>query len=145
MQELSYCYCFFYQNCKVCMQHQCTPYTVLSWQCVHSSSTLLLQGRSFTAEFKLLWFLFYFSFATSCGFALIGARSGKLQQNQQLYFDYFFCETFGIDPDNPCVLDVDGYVDQSLRIATNATFTFTPYIILIYILPVGRLVRKLKS
>ena len=111
---------------------------------MYSSSTMLLQGRNFTAEFKLLWFLFYFSIAIICGLALIGARFGKSQQNQQLYFDYFFCEMFGIDPDNPCVLEVDGYRDQSLRIATNAMFTFTPYIILIYILPVERLMRKLK-
>jgi hypothetical protein len=48
------------------------------------------------------------------GVALIGPRFGKFQQNQQLYSDYFFCETFGIDPDNTCVLEVDGYTDQCI-------------------------------
>jgi hypothetical protein len=105
---------------------------------------IIIQGRNFTAEFKLLCFFFYFSIATTISVALIGARSGKFQQNQQLYSDYFFCETFGIDPDNPCVLEVDGYMDQSLTIATYATFIFTPYIILIYILPVERLMKRIK-
>ena len=80
----------------------------------------------------------------TCGLALTGVRAGKYQQNQQLYLDYFFCEKFGIDPDNPCMLEVNGYMGQSLQIATYATYTFTPYIILIYILPVERLWGKVK-
>ena len=103
-----------------------------------------MQGRNYTAEFKLLCFFFYFSIATTFGLALIGARSGKSQQNQQLYSDYFFCESFGIVPGNPCVLEVDGYNDQSLLILSYATFIFTPYIILIYILPVERLMKRVK-
>ena len=103
-----------------------------------------MQGRNLTAEFKLLFFFFYLSITTVCGLALIGVRAGKYQQNQQLYLDYFFCEMFGIDPDNPCMLEVDAYMDQSLQIATYVTYTFTPYIILIYILPVERLWRTVK-
>jgi hypothetical protein len=42
------------------------------------------------------------------------------------------------------VLEVDGYRDESLLIASYATFIFTPYIILIYILPVERLMKRIK-
>ena len=103
-----------------------------------------MQRRYYTAEFKLLCFFFYYSIATTFGLALIGAISGKSQQNQQLYFNYFFCESFGIVPDNPCVLEVDGFRDQLLLILSYATFIFTPYIILIYILPVERLMKRVK-
>ena len=103
-----------------------------------------MQGRNYTAEFKLLCFFFYFSIATTFGHALIGARLGKIQQNRQIYSDYFLCESFGIVPDNPCVLEVDGYRDRSLLILSYAAFIFTPYIILIYILPVERLMKRVK-
>ena len=103
-----------------------------------------MQRRYYTAEFKLLCFFFYYSIATTFGLAVIGARLGQYQQNQQLYSDYFFCESFGIVADNPCVLEVDGYRDRSLLILSYATFIFTPYIILIYILPVERLTKSVK-
>ena len=103
-----------------------------------------MQGRHYTAEFKLLCFFFYYSIVTTFGLALLAARSGKYQQNQQLYLNYFFCESFGIVPDNPCVLEVDGYRDRSLLILSYTGFIFTPYIILIYILPVERLMKRVK-
>ena len=115
------------------LQHVCNDCLfVLTILC----QRMLLQGRNFTAEFKLLCFFFYFSITTICGLALIGVRSGRSYQNQLLYSDYFLCETFGIDADDPCVLEVDGYKDQSLLLATSAMLIFAPCIILIYILPV---------
>jgi hypothetical protein len=39
---------------------------------------------------------------------------------------------------------INVYRDELLTIASYATFIFTPYIILIYILPVGRLMKRVK-
>ena len=122
------------------------PSASMQWRLFYTENlSMLLQGRNFTAEFKLLCFFFYFSIATVCGLALIGVSAGRSYQDQQLYSDYFLCETFGIDSDNPCVLEVNGYRVQSFIVAINAMFTLTPYVILIYILPVEKLVKRVKT
>ena len=66
----------------------------------------------------------------------IGLRNGF--QYQQAFNDYFTCEAFGSDPDNPCTLEVDRHRDHALTIFALTIQNFATYVALVYIIPVDK-------
>jgi hypothetical protein len=98
-----------------------------------------LQGGNIRAEIRLLiLFLFYFAFAVVLNLILytIGLRNAF--QYQQGLNDYFMCEAFGFDPDNPCVLELDQHRDHALTIFAIIIQSFAPCVALVYIIPVDK-------
>ena len=62
-------------------------------------------------------------------------------QQQQGFTNYFSCEALGADLDDSCVLEVSRLKSRVLITLTNVFGAITPYVILIYIVPV----RKMKD
>ena len=61
----------------------------------------------------------------------IGLRNTS--RYQQGFNDYFMCEAFGLDPDNPCTLEVERHRDHALTILALTIQNFAPYVALVYI------------
>ena len=98
----------------------------------------LLQGKNHRAEYRLLVFLFYFAFALALSLILYTNGLRNTFQYQQRFNDYFMCEAFGSDPDNPCVFEVDRYTDHALTILANIVHNLAPCVVLVYIIPVDK-------
>ena len=60
-------------------------------------------------------------------------------QQQHEFTNYFNCEALGVNPDDPCVLEVSRLKSRVLIILTNVFGAVTPYVILIYIVPVKKI------
>ena len=58
--------------------------------------------------------------------------------NQQGFKNYFKCEAFGSDPDDPCVLEVDRHRDHALTITAIIVQSIAPFVSLVYIIPVDK-------
>ena len=56
--------------------------------------------------------------------------------------EYFNCQSFGVDPDNPCVLEVDRHWSLITSLVFSILFMFAPYITMVYIMPVDKLKEK---
>jgi hypothetical protein len=97
-----------------------------------------LQGGNLRAEFRLLIFLFYFAFALALNLILFTIGLRNAFQYQKGFDDYFTCEAFGFDPDNPCVLEVDRHRDHALTILALTVQNFAPCIALVYFIPVDK-------
>ena len=68
---------------------------------------------------KLLCFFFYFSSGAIFSFILLVIGFQNSIQDMQLFFEYYSCEAYGMDPADPCVLKVDRRKDQTLIILSN--------------------------
>ena len=55
---------------------------------------------------------------------------------------YFNCQSFGVDPDNPCVLEVDRHWAQIAALIVGILLMLAPYIMMIYIVPVDKFKEK---
>ena len=101
-----------------------------------------MQGKSFRAETKLLCYLVYFSITSvfSLSFATVIIRN--VSQDHRLFMEYFNCQSFGVDPDNPCVLEVDRHWSLIISLIYSILFMFAPYITMVYIIPVDKLKEK---
>ena len=96
-----------------------------------------MQGGNLRGECRLLAFLFYFAFAV--GVNLILVAIGNVSQNQQGLENYFTCEAFGLDPDDPCILETDRHREHALTIAGLVVYTIGPYATLVYATPVEKI------
>ena len=67
----------------------------------------------------------------------IGSRS--VFQNQQGLKNYFTCEAFGSDPDDPCILEIDRYRDRAITTAGFVVYTIGPYVTLVYAVPMDKM------
>ena len=101
-----------------------------------------MQGHNFKAESKLLVFFLYFAIAVALSLIFFTIGSRNIAQYQQGFMDYFVCEAFGVDPDNPCVFEVDRRGDQAFTIASYAMYALGPYVTLVYIVPVDKVKEK---
>ena len=101
-----------------------------------------MQGNNFRAESKLLCFFIYFSVTTVISLTVVSLGLGKKSQDQQLFIRYFKCQSFGVDPVNTCVLEVDRRWDQALTLMFSTLIMFAPYVMMIYIIPVDKFKEK---
>ena len=70
-------------------------------------------------------------------FFTIGSRD--IAEDQIGFRDYFVCEAFGADPEDPCIFEVDRRVNQAFTTASYATaYTLGPYATLVYIVPIDK-------
>ena len=101
-----------------------------------------MQGKSFRAEIKLLcYFVYYFIISVfSLSFATVIIRN--VSQDRRLFMEYFNCQSFGVDPNNPCVLEVDRHWSLITSVILSILFMFAPYITMVYIVPVDKLKEK---
>ena len=101
-----------------------------------------MQGKSFRAEIKLLcYFVYYFIISVfSLSFATVIIRD--VPQDRRLFMEYFNCQSFGVDPNNPCVLEVDRHWSLITSVILPILFMFAPYITMVYIVPVDKLKEK---
>ena len=83
-------------------------------------------------------FLFYFAFAMALNLILFTIGLRNALRYQQGFNDYFMCEAFGSDPDNPCTLEVDPHRDHALTILALTIHNFAPCVALVYIIPVDK-------
>ena len=97
-----------------------------------------MQGGNLRAECRLLIFLFYFAFAVALNLVLFTIGLRNADRNQQEFNNYFTCEAFGSDPDDPCVLEVDRHRDHALTILAIIVQSIAPCITLVYIIPVDK-------
>ena len=98
-----------------------------------------MQGAgNLRAEFRLLVFLFYFAFAVALNLILYTNGLRYAFQNQQEFEDYFMCEAFGSNPDDPCVLEVDRHIDHALTLLAITIQNLAPCVALVYIIPVDK-------
>ena len=70
----------------------------------------------------------------------VGLRN--ISQNQQLFVKYFECQSFGMDPDKPSVLEVDRRQDQAFILMFTVLLMLAPYAMMIYIIPVDKFKEK---
>ena len=105
---------------------------------IHIVIIFQLQGGNLRAECRLLVFLSYFAFALALSLILYTNGLRNAFQYQQGFNDYFMCEAFGSNPDNPCILKVDRYTDQVLTILANIIHNLAPCVALVYIIPVEK-------
>lgn len=84
-------------------------------------------------------FLFYFAFALALSLILYTNGLKNAFQYQQEFNDYFMCEAFGSNPDNPCALEVDRHIDHALTILAGMVHNLAPCVALVYITPVEKL------
>ena len=101
-----------------------------------------MQGKSFRAEIKLLcYFVYYFIISVfSLSFATVIIRN--VSQDRRLFMEYFNYQSFGVDPNNPCVLEVDRHWSLITSLILSILFMFAPYITMVYIVPVDKLKEK---
>ena len=97
-----------------------------------------MQHDNLKAECRLLVFLFYFAFAVALNLMLFTIGSRNIFQNQQGLKNYFACEAFGSDPDNPCILEVDRHTDHALTAAAFVVYTIGPYATLVCVIPMDK-------
>ena len=99
---------------------------------------------NFRAESKLMVFFLYYAFAVTLSliFFTIGSRNTALYT--QGFTDYFSCEAFGVDPDDPCVFEVDRRGDQILTFISIGMYSIGAYVALICIAPVDKIKEKSK-
>ena len=48
------------------------------------------------------------------------------------------CEAFGLNPDNPCILEVDRHIDYALTVLAGIVINLAPYVALVYIIPLDK-------
>ena len=106
---------------------------------------LFLQANNFTAESKLMCFFVYFSITAVISFSALTVGLRNVSQNQQLFVRYFECQSFGVDPNNPCILEVDRRRDQALTFMFAVLLMFAPYTVMVYVVPVDKLKEKWQS
>ena len=97
-----------------------------------------MQGGNLRAEVRLLVFLFYFAFAVALNLILYTNGLRHAFQNRQKFEDYFMCEAFGSNPDDPCVLEVDRHIDHALTLLAITIQNLAPCVALVYIMPVDK-------
>lgn len=73
----------------------------------------------------------------------VGLR--RADEYQQAFDQYFRCEAFGYNPQNPCVLQVDRSSYTALNIASFSVFVLTPYVSFVYIIPFKKVKNALRS
>ena len=69
-------------------------------------------------------------------FFTIGSRD--IAEDQTGFRDYFVCEAFGADLEDPCVFEVDRQVNQAFTIASYVSYALGPYSTLVYIVPINK-------
>ena len=97
-----------------------------------------MQGVNLRAECRLLIFLFYFAFGVAMNLILVTVGLRNAFQDEEGFKNYFMCEAFGSDPDDPCVLEVDRHRDHALMIVAIIVQSFAPCVSLVYIIPVDK-------
>ena len=75
-------------------------------------------------------------------FAIGLHRAGEYQQG---FDQYFRCEAFGYNPQNPCVLQVDRSSYIALNIVSYSTYVLAPYVSFVYIIPFEKVKNKLRG
>ena len=73
----------------------------------------------------------------------IGLR--RAGEYQQAFDQYFRCEVFGYNPQNPCILQVDRSSYIALNIASFSIFVLAPYVSFVYIIPFKKVKNALCS
>ena len=68
----------------------------------------------------------------------------NVSRDQELFIEYFECQSHGTDPDKPCILEVDRHSHHTLALIVAALFMFAPYILMTYIIPVDKFKEKLQ-
>ena len=58
--------------------------------------------------------------------------------------EYFNCQSFGVDPDKPCVLEVDRRWAQITALVVKILLMLAPYVTMVYIVPVDKFKEKLQ-
>ena len=101
-----------------------------------------MQGKSFRAETKLLCYLVYFCISTIIGLSFVTVVVRNTPKDRKLFMEYFTCQSFGVDPDNPCVLEVDRRWAQITALIVYIWLMFAPYVTMIYIVPVDKFKEK---
>ena len=102
-----------------------------------------MQGKSFRAETKLLCFFIYFSISSIISLTFITVILRNAPQDQTLFMKHFNCQSFGVDPNKPCVLiEVDRLGVQIISLMIGTLFMFSPYIVMVYIMPVDKFKEK---
>ena len=96
-----------------------------------------IQGKS-QAELKLLCILLHFSFNVILSLVFFSVASTQSTRVRTGLTNYFTCEAFGVNPDDPCILEVDRTRDQALTTASRVVYATVPYVTLIYIVPVEK-------
>ena len=98
-----------------------------------------IQNINVSAESKLLVFFIYFALAIGIDLIIIMVGIRISIQQQQGITNYFSCEALGVNVDDPCVLEVSRLKSRVLITLTNVFGAITPYVILIYIVPVKKI------
>ena len=95
------------------------------------------------AEIKLFTIFIYFSSAFAMSLILFAIGLHRADEYQQGFDQYFRCEAFGYNPQNPCVLQVDRSNYIALNIVSYSTFVLAPCVSFIYIIPFKKVKNKL--
>ena len=103
---------------------------------------LFMQEINFRAESKLMCFFMYFSITAVISLSLVTVGLRNISQNQQLFVKYFECQSFGVDPNKPCILEVDHRLDQAFILMFTVLLMFAPYATMVYIIPVDKFKEK---
>ena len=101
-----------------------------------------MQGKSFRAETKLLCYLVYVCISTVIGLSFVTVVVRNTPKDRKLFMEYFNCQSFGVDPDNPCVLEVDHRWVQIINLIVGILLMLAPYVTMIYIVPVDKFKEK---
>ena len=93
----------------------------------------------------MLVFYLYYAFGVALSFILFTIGSRNASQDQQGLIDYFTCEAFGIDSNDPCILNVDH--TETLAFTSVAYFghAMGPYATLIFIFPINKIREKWRN
>ena len=83
-------------------------------------------------------FFFYFAFVNALSLIFFTIGSRDIAEDQIGFGNYFVCEAFGADPEDPCVFEVNRQGDQAFTIASYATYTLGPYATLLYTVPIDK-------
>ena len=106
---------------------------------------IITQGFDFRPEFKLLVFFFYNAFTVALSFLLFTIGTRNANDNVQKLTEYFICESYGVDVNDPCTLEVNRQSTQALTTVPYLALTLGPYATLWFIFPVDVAKKKWKA
>ena len=101
-----------------------------------------MQEKNFRAETKLLCYLVYYSISTIIGLSYVTVVIKNAPKDRELFMEYFNCQSFGVDPDKPCVLEVGRRWAQITSLIVYILSMFAPYVTMIFIIPVDKFKEK---
>ena len=98
-----------------------------------------------TAEKKLILVFAYYIVFGVLALVLFSVTFRDLDEFRDSVTDYFVCEAFGEDPDNPCPRDYEDFRHRDLESAVYLLMGFIPVVSLVFIINIESVKKGVKT